>query len=130
MRSGLGRLFRRGTAATLVVLIMVVGSLVLWCGGPLAWLWIGSQVQGASGSLSLALLVMAVGIGITVWLCARFLSLLSNWHRRNAIALGRPDPGHALLENVVIVTAGIAIVLFGIWFLLFAGAGFTPVFNI
>ncbi len=124
------RLLRAGTDATLVLVIMIIGSLVLWCGTPLLWLWVGSQVQGGGGSLSLALLVMAVGVGLTIWVCVRVLGVLSNWHRRNSIALGHPDPGHKLLENVLIVTAAIAIVLFGIWFLLFAGAGFTPVFNI
>jgi hypothetical protein len=126
----IGRLLRTGAGATLVVAIMVVGSFVLWCGGPLLWLWIGSQIQGYTDSLSLALAVMAVGVGVTIWLCAKLLAFLSNWHRSNAIALGHEDPGHKLLENVLIVTAGIAIVLFGIWFLLFAGAGFTPIVNI
>ena len=48
-------LLRTGAGAVLVVLIMFIGSLVLWVGTPLLWLWIGSQIQGATSSLGAAL---------------------------------------------------------------------------
>ena len=44
-------LLRTGAGAVLVVLIMFIGSLVLWIGTPLLWLWVGSQIQGATSSL-------------------------------------------------------------------------------
>ena len=37
---------RTGAGAILVVAIMFIGSLGLWVGTPLLWLWVGSQVQG------------------------------------------------------------------------------------
>ena len=40
-------LLRIGAGALLRLTIMFVGSLVLWLGTPLLWLWVGSQVQGA-----------------------------------------------------------------------------------
>ena len=48
-------MLRTGGGAGLVVAIMIIGSLVLWVGTPLLWLWIGSQIQGATASLGAAL---------------------------------------------------------------------------
>lgn len=119
-------LLRTGAGALWAVLIMFGGSLVLWIGTPVLWLWIGSQVQGVTSSLSLALLVMAIGVLLFVWLMAKVLGKLSSVYRSNEVARGRPDPGHSVLERVLIVSAGVAIVAFGIWFLLFAGASPVP----
>jgi UPF0716 family protein affecting phage T7 exclusion len=120
------QLLRIGAGALLAAAIMFVGSLVLWLGTPLLWLWVGSQIQGRTSSLSLALLVMAVGVLVTVWLLAALLARLSHVHRANAIARGQEDPGHRMLESVMIAAAGVAIVAFGVWFLLFAGASPVP----
>ena len=119
-------LFRIGADALLAAAIMFIGSLVLWLGTPLLWLWVGSQIQGSTSSLSLALLAMAVGVIVTVLLLAWLLSRLSQIHRATTIARGHDDPGHRMLESVMITTAGIAIVVFGVWFLLFAGASPMP----
>lgn len=119
-------LFRTGADALLAVAIMFVGSLVLWLGTPLLWLWVGSQIQGSTSSIGLALLAMAAGVIVTVLLLAGLLSRLSQVHRSMAIARGHDDPGHRMLESVMITTAGIAIVVFGVWFLLFAGASPMP----
>ncbi|HEX3617538.1 MAG TPA: hypothetical protein VHU61_13415 [Solirubrobacteraceae bacterium] len=119
-------LFRTGADALLAAAIMFIGSLGLWLGTPLAWLWIGSQIEGSTDSVGLALLVMGIGVLITVLVLASLLSRLSQVHRSIAIARGHDDPGHRMLESVMITTAGIAIVVFGVWFLLFAGASPLP----
>jgi hypothetical protein len=119
-------LFRIGADALLTVSIMIIGSLVLWLGTPLLWLWVGSQIQGSTDSLDLALLAMAVGVLATVAILAGLLSRLSRVHRGIVVARGHDDPGHHMLESVMITTAGIAIVVFGVWFLLFAGASPMP----
>lgn len=120
------QLLRIGADALLAGAIMFIGSLVLWLGTPLLWLWVGSQIQGSTSSLGLALLAMAAGVLATVLLLAGVLSRLSQVHRSIVIARGHADPGHRMLESVMITTAGIAIVAFGIWFLLFAGASPVP----
>jgi hypothetical protein len=119
-------LFRTGADALLAVAIMFIGSLGLWLGTPLLWLWIGSQIQGSTDSIGLALLAMGAGVLLTVFVVASLLSRLSQVHRSMAIARGHDDPGHRMLESVMITTAGIAIVVFGVWFLLFAGASPLP----
>jgi hypothetical protein len=119
-------LLRTGAGAVLVVLIMIIGSLVLWIGTPLAWLWIGSQIQGATASLGAALGAMFIGVVITIALLASLLSKLSNVYRANCQARGHGDPGHVVLEGVLVVSAGFTLAAFIVWFFLFAGASPVP----
>jgi hypothetical protein len=118
-------LLRTGTGAALVVLIMFLGSLGLWIGTPLGMLWIGSKIQGATSSLGAAVGAMSIGVVCAILLLAYILVRLSNAYRAISLSSGRQDPGHVVLEGVLVVSAGVAVVAFAIWFLLFAGA--TPV---
>ncbi|MDQ6732281.1 MAG: hypothetical protein M3022_18805 [Actinomycetota bacterium] len=119
-------LLRNGAGAVLVVLIMFVGSLVLWVGTPLAWLWIGSQIQGSTESLGTALGAMFVGVILTITAIASVLAKLSDVYRDNCLARGMNDPGHVVLEAVLVVSAGLTLVAFVIWFFFFAGASPVP----
>lgn len=120
-------LLRNGAGAVLVVLIMFVGSLVLWVGTPLAWLWIGSQIQGTTESLGTALGAMFVGAVLTITAIASVLAKLSDFYRDNCLARGMNDPGHVVLEAVLVVSAGLTLVGFVIWFFFFAGASPVPI---
>ena len=118
---------RTSLGGILAILIMFMGSLGLWLGTPLLWLWVGSQVQGATDNLSLAVATMFFGSVVTVLAFAWVLAQLSVVHRENAIANGHSDPGHKMLEQVLIVTAAIVLVVFGFWFFIFAGASPIPI---
>jgi hypothetical protein len=120
-------LLRTGIGATLVLLIMFIGSLVLWIGTPLLWLWVGSQVQGATSSLGTALGASFIGVVATIILVAGLLAKLSNVYRANRRARGLQDTGHYVLETVLVVSAGITLAAFVIWFFFFAGASPVPV---
>ncbi len=120
-------LLRNGAGALLVVLIMFIGSLCLWVGTPLLWLWVGSQIQGATESLGAALLAMLVGVLVTVTLLGSVLAKLSEIYRANCLARGRDDPGHVVLEAVLVVSAGVTLAVFVIWFFLLAGANPVPI---
>jgi hypothetical protein len=120
-------LLRTGTGAVLVLLIMFIGSLVLWLGTPLMWLWIGSQIQGSTSSIGAALGVMFIGVIVTISLLAIVLSRLSNIYRANCQARGHEDPGHFVLEGVLVVSAAITLTAFVVWFFLFAGASPVPI---
>ena len=52
---------------------------------------------------------------------------LSNVYRGNRLARGMDDPGHLVLEGVLVVSAAITLVGFVIWFFLFAGASPVPI---
>jgi hypothetical protein len=117
------RALNLGASAVLTVVIMVTASLLLWIGVPAAWLWIGSQIQGSTGKLGLALIVMMLGsiasiVGL-VWL----LGQLGRAHDRLREARGLAPSETPLLEIVLVVTAGIALIGFGLWFFVFAGPG-------
>src|SRR5947209_7857144 len=120
-------LLRTGTGAVLVVLIMIIGSLVLWVGAPLLWLWIGSQIEGATSSIGASIGAAFLGAVLTIVLVAGVLSKLSNVYRANCRARGLDDPGHFVLEVVLVVSAGITLVAFVIWFFFLAGAEPLPV---
>jgi hypothetical protein len=120
-------LLRSSAGAVIVLLIMVLGSFGLWVGTPLLWLYIGGQVQGSTESLGSALAVMFVGSVLTIVLVAVVLARLSDTYRWIRVMRGRSDPGHVVLESVLVVSAGMTLVGFGIWFFLFAGASPIPI---
>jgi hypothetical protein len=113
-------------SALLLVAIMFLGSLALWIGVPLGWLWIASQVQGATGSLGAALGVAAFGTVVSVALCVVVLGWLSAKHRELRAHRGQEDLGQLPLEVVMVCSAGLALAGFVTWFLLFAGASPIP----
>jgi hypothetical protein len=120
-------LLRTGAGAILVVLIMVLGSLVMWIGAPLLWLWLGSQIQGATSSLGASIGAAFLGAVLTIVLLAAILSKLSDVYRANRRARGLDDPGHFVLEVVLVVSAAAALFGFVIWFFFLAGAEPLPI---
>ena len=122
--SGVGARAARGGARVLLALaMMVIGSLVLWVGVPVAWLWIGSQIQAESGSVGTAIGAMLAGVLVSVLLLAALLVRLNRWQLGLRAQAGLPPPEHSLLELVLVVTAGVAVVAFGIWFFVLTGPG-------
>lgn len=120
-------LMRQGTSALLLLLIMFLGSLVLWIGVPLAWLWIGSQIEGATESPGTAIVAMLIGVLATVALLVFVLVWLSNRHRALRLDRGLEDTGHVALEAVLVTSAGVAVVAFALWFFVFAGTSPFPI---
>ena len=83
------QLLRTGTGAILLLMIMTIGSLVLWIGTPLLWLWVGSQVEAKTESLGGALGVTFLGAVLTIVVLAVVLSKLSDVYRSNVVRRGR-----------------------------------------
>jgi len=105
---------------------MFAGALALWVGVPLAWLYVGSQVQGEPDSIGASLTVMFVGVAISI---AAIVSLLLRLNRRHAEmreARGLESYGQIPLEAVMSISAGIAVVGFAAWFFLFSGSSPLP----
>jgi hypothetical protein len=118
-------LLRTGASAVLVVIIMVVGSLVLWLGVPLGWLWIGAQVQGSTDSVGKAIGVAMGGAIVSIVLLAMALGWLNRKHEELRAARGLDYHQTTTLERVLVITAGLAVVGFTVWFFGFAGVGPT-----
>jgi uncharacterized membrane protein YbhN (UPF0104 family) len=114
-----------GPASSALVLLMLAGCLFLWIGVPIGWLWIGSQVQG-SASLGTAMLVTMLGILATIFVVVTALSWLNRRHAALQERRNRPQGRSSALEVILVSSAAIAIVGFGIWFLGFAGTSPLP----
>ena len=114
-----------GPASVALVLVMLAGCLFLWVGVPLAWLWIGSQVE-SSLSLGTAMMVTMCGIVVTIIVVVIALGRLNRWHAELQERRNRRSRNTSALEVMLVSSAGIAIVGFGIWFFGFAGASPVP----
>ena len=115
------------SSALLLLALMLAGSLVLWVGIPLAWLWISSRVQDATGSVGLALASGLAGAIASIVAMVPLLSWLNAHYRRARVARGLDDTGNLALEVVLVVSAGLALVAFCIWFFGFSGSPPVPV---
>lgn len=119
-------LFRVTASVTLITAIMFFGSVVMWVGVPLGWLYIGSIVKTESDSLSLSILVMMAGALTSITLLVKLLNRLNEAYQNNAETRLGERPHVSPLEPVLVVSAGCAIVVFSIWFFVFAGASPAP----
>lgn len=117
---------RAGAGALVLISMMLLGGLVLWVGIPLAWLYVGGQVHGSGASVGTALLVMAVGVAISIAALIPVLVWLNRKYGDVREARGLEPLGNVALEGVLAASAGIALIAFAIWFLLFAGTSPVP----
>ena len=127
-----------GLAKVTLIALMAVGSIFLWIGIPVGWLWIGSQVQSDSGQASFGLyLGILLGIIISMVAMGKLLSSLNGvygrltgsevvrvrlpWHRSlRGEEEGRPQ--RQILDVVMVISVMTAGFAFLIWFLFFAGS--------
>jgi heme/copper-type cytochrome/quinol oxidase subunit 2 len=116
-------LLRAGASGVLVLLMMLGAGLVLWVGVPLGWLYIGSQVQGASDSVGLAIVVMLVGVVVSIVAVVPLLGWLNRKHLQLQEARGHDTQGQTALEAVMTVSVLIAVLAFVVWFFLIEGPG-------
>jgi hypothetical protein len=127
-----------GLAKVTLIALMAVGSIFLWIGIPVGWLWIGSQVQSDSGQASFGLyLGVLLGIIVSMVAMGKLLSSLNGvygrltgsevvrvrmpWHR----SLRGEQEGRAprqILDVVMVISVMTAGFAFLIWFLFFAGS--------
>jgi hypothetical protein len=124
--------------ALVLVLLMAIGSVVLWIGIPVGWVWVASRtVKTSQPSLGPYLLVLfATPISMWVWgkLLFRLNSVYSRltgqthevrtqlpWHKsmRGERESQRPT---TVLDIVMIVSVSIALTAFAIWFFTAAGS--------
>jgi hypothetical protein len=120
---------RAGSSAALMLAMMFLGSLVLWVGLPLGALYVGSHVQGVTHSVGAALLAMAGAVVVGIFAIVPLLGFLNRKHMEVRAARGLDTLGQAPLEGVLVVSAGVALVAFGVWFFFFSGAAPLPFFS-
>ena len=104
-----------------------MGSLVLWVGVPVAWLWVGSQVQGSS-SMAAALGTMMIGMLLTIAALVTLLAWLNRKHveLQEARGVRLPENATTALEHVMVASAVVAVIGFFVWFFGFSGSSPMP----
>jgi hypothetical protein len=127
-----------GLAKIALIGLMAFGSIFLWIGIPVGWLWIGSQMQSDSGQASFGLyfgvlagiIVSMVVIGKLLWsLNGVYVRLTGSevvrvrmpWHR----SLRGEDEGRQprqILDVVMVISVMSAGFVFLLWFMFFAGS--------
>jgi hypothetical protein len=124
--------------ALLLVLLMAVGSVVLWIGIPVGWIWVASRTVNTSQPTLGPYLLVLFAVPITMWIWGKLLFRMNGvysrltgrtyevrtqlpWHKsmRGERTSGRPT---TVLDIVMIVSVSIALTAFGVWFFLFAGS--------
>ena len=108
--------------AHLLLAVELVLCLSLFGPQPVGWLWVGSQVDYQTGYVTLGIATIMLG-------CLASLLLTMALAKRvdHAWKLVRRAAGHrqerGALERIFVVSVGVALVLFAIWFLLIEGPG-------
>lgn len=129
---------RSNLAAASLIVLMVLGSVVLWLAVPLAWLWLASHIDGSLDASLKAYAVVAIGVPSTMLLMFWLLRHLDDAHRRIVGAtptkklapawrrsLSEERDLHAptsALDIILAITAIAAIISMAVWFFLFAGS--------
>ncbi len=129
----------RGGTAALLVLVMAVGSVLMWIGVPVFWLWLASRLADSSQpSAGLYLLVLG-GIVASMAIVGKALGTVNRLHMeltgtlpqkreqtiwlRSMRAERELNREHGVLGLVMVWSVSVALVLFGVWFFLFAEGG-------
>jgi hypothetical protein len=114
---------RRRTDALLAAAVLVLESLVcltLWGPQPVAWLWVGSQVDFHADSITLALAVTFFGMIATLMITLGIATRLDRVWRILRRAAGH-EQREGILPRIFAVTAIVALVLFTLWFVIIEG---------
>lgn len=121
-----------------LITAMVVGSLVLWIGVPLFWIWAASKLASSSQPSMGTYVLVLVAIPASMFAVGKVLGLINRkyteisggvnevrvqapWMRslRGERTSGRP---RTMLDVVMVATVTAAFVCFLLWFALFAGS--------
>ena len=124
--------------AVLLILAMSVGSVFLWIGIPVGWIYGVSQMVDTTQPQFGPYLLILFGVPATMWLFGRFLFRMNQAYERVTgqtsevrVQLpwmrsmrGERDTGRrtTVLEFVMIISVALCLLVFGIWFLFFAGS--------
>jgi len=128
----------RALLAALLIALMAIGSVVLWLGIPVGWVYLASRVAKSSQPSMGPYLLILVGIPASMVVVGKLLSRLnrtygavtgaapagrsrSAWMRslRGERESGRP---RTMLDVVMVWSVALALVCFAIWFFVFAGS--------
>lgn len=118
-----GRIEKRSSRMRVNGFWMFLIGMAMWVGVPGVWLWIGSQIKAETNSLGLAVVVMIIGSLVMIVGLVKLLGVLNRSWYEEYVELNERKPQRTPLEPVLVVSAFLALAVFGIWFAFFAGGG-------
>lgn len=135
----MGNALGRTAFAAALVVVMAVGSVIMWIGSPLFWVWLASQLADSSQPSFLLILLILGGIIGTMAVIGRLLGALNRIHQeltgrvpqnRDQTVWMRSMRGerevsrdHGVLATVMAVSVTLALVAMGVWFFFLAEGG-------
>jgi hypothetical protein len=114
---------RRRVDAVLAAAVLVLETIVcltLWGPQPVAWLWVGSQVNYHTGSVTAGIAVAFAGMIATLMLTLALATRMDRVWRLLRRAAGR-EQREGMLARIFAISAAVALVAFALWFFIFNG---------
>ena len=128
----------RRLLGALLIALMAAGSVLLWIGIPVGWLYLASRLTDSSQPSMGPYVLVLVGIPATMIAMGKMLAVLdrtygrvtgaaqqgrvqSPWHR-SLRGDRRPARGRSVLDVVMVTSVALAVACFAVWFFLFAGS--------
>jgi hypothetical protein len=124
--------------ALFLILLMAIGSVFLWIGIPVGWLYLASRMVKTSQPTLGPYVIVIIGIPITMVIVGKLLFKLDSVYssltgqssevqfRAPWLKSMRGERTTArrltVLEMTMIISVSVALTAFGIWFFLFAGS--------
>ena len=119
-RGGPRRRRADGALAAAVLALEALACLTLWGPQPVAWLWVGSQINYQTGSVTFGIAAAFAGMVATLMLTLAACSRLDRVWRILRRAAGHDQQDGALVR-IFATTAVVAGLAFAFWFLVIAG---------
>ncbi len=129
---------RWSPASIVLVLLMALGSVVMWLGVPLGLIYLASQLSGSSNPSAGPYVLVLVGLPVGMAIVGKCLGVLDRAHSR---LTGRVDDTRrpaawmrsmraergstrtgGVLDRVMVASVGLALLIFAVWFFGFAGS--------
>lgn len=113
---------------------MFLGSVGMWLGAPVLWLWLAGRNSAVSQTAMGSLLLILIGIPVTMVAIGKVLTRIdkrytANFGRGEALnerarwLHGVRGDGQepTMLDKVMVLSVGLALLLVGVWFVFFSG---------
>jgi hypothetical protein len=121
-----------------LIALMAIGSVVMWIGVPVALIYAASRLADSPKPSMGPYVLILVGLPLGMMAVGKLLGALDRYHGRvTGLDDGKPEQAawmksmrgdrerkrrRSVLDSVMIISVGVALLLFGVWFFAFAGS--------
>ncbi len=121
-----------------LIALMAIGSVVMWIGVPVALIYAASRLADSPKPSMGPYVLILVGLPLGMMAVGKLLGALDRYHGRvTGLDDGKPQQAawmksmrgdrererrRSVLDSVMIISVGVALLLFGVWFVAFAGS--------